>query len=109
MRVRAQSRAMSIVLNVGKAVKQLIWPGVILDKLYAEFPMTSRSGLLSPLILLVCAYAGDGVPPRGSGGDYPAGQTVDSVTIGAACVSASNAKQIFGEDLNKQTSEERRA
>src|ERR1035438_7514996 len=29
MRVRAQSRAMSIVLNVGKAVKQLIWPGVI--------------------------------------------------------------------------------
>src|ERR1022692_4304191 len=29
MRVRAQSRAMSIVLNVGKAVKQLIWPGVL--------------------------------------------------------------------------------
>src|ERR1035441_7041086 len=33
MRVRAQSRAMSIVLNVGKAVKQLIWPGVIAPNL----------------------------------------------------------------------------
>ena len=63
--------------------------------------MPSRPGLLAPLVFLACAYAGDGVPPRGSGADYPASQTVGSVTIGAACVSASNAKQIFGEDLDK--------
>jgi len=63
--------------------------------------MTLRSGLLPPLILLAGAYAGDGVPPRGSGADYPASQTVGSVAIGVACVSAANAKQIFGEDLDK--------
>ena len=63
--------------------------------------MTPRPGLLAPLVLLACACAGDGVPPRGSGADYTASQTVGNVTIAAACVSAATAKQIFGEDLDK--------
>ena len=29
MRIRAQSRVTFIVLNAGKALKQLIWPGVV--------------------------------------------------------------------------------
>src|ERR1039458_2490780 len=63
--------------------------------------MTSRPSLLAPLVLLATAYAGDGVPPRGSGADYPASQTIGDVTLAAACVSASTAKQIFGVDLDK--------
>jgi len=63
--------------------------------------LTSHPALLAPLVLLTLGYAGDGVPPRGSGADYPASQTVGSVTIGVACVSAATAKQIFGEDLDR--------
>ena len=62
--------------------------------------MRPRPALLAPLVLLALAYGGDGVPPRGSGADYPASQTIGSVTIGVACVSTATAKQIFGEDLD---------
>ena len=63
--------------------------------------MTLHPALLAPLVLLTLGYAGDGVPPRGSGADYPASQTAGSVTIGVACVSAATTKQIFGEDLDR--------
>jgi len=62
--------------------------------------MSLRSLLLPPFILMTLAYAGDGVPPRGSAADYPASMSPGNLTIGVACVSATTAKQIFNADLN---------
>ena len=65
--------------------------------------MSSRSSVpvLAAILTLALGYAGDGIPPRGAAADYPAHQALDGLSIGAACVSTVNAKQIFGENLDR--------
>jgi hypothetical protein len=57
--------------------------------------------LLCLLPAAALAFAGDGIPPRGSAEDYPAHQTSGKVAIGAALVPSAQVKKIFGEDLAK--------
>jgi len=63
--------------------------------------MRFRLGSLCLLLTLTAAFAGDGIPPRGSAEDYPAHQVSGKVAIGAACVAPAKVKKLFGEDLDK--------
>jgi hypothetical protein len=64
--------------------------------------MKFRVGSLCLLLTLAIAFAGDGIPPRGSAEDYPAHQVSGSIAIGAACVTPAQVKKLFGEDLDKR-------
>lgn len=63
--------------------------------------MKLRIGFLCLLLTLAIAFAGDGIPPRGSAEDYPAHQVSGKIAIGAAWVSPTQVKKLFGEDLDK--------
>jgi hypothetical protein len=63
--------------------------------------MKLRIGSFCLLLALTIAFAGDGIPPRGSAEDYPAHQVSGKIAIGAACVPPAQVKKIFGEDLDK--------
>jgi hypothetical protein len=58
----------------------------------------------SPIVLLTlsAAFAGDGIPPRGTAEDYSAHTVSGKVAIGAAYVTPAQVKKIFGEDLDKR-------
>src|SRR5580704_2073554 len=64
--------------------------------------MKFRVGSLCLLLTLAIAFAGDGIPPRGSAEDYPAHQVSGSIAIGAAFVTPAQVKKLFGEDLDKR-------
>jgi hypothetical protein len=64
--------------------------------------MKLRFGSLCLLLTLTGAFAGDGIPPRGSAEDYPAHQAAGKVAIGAAYVAPAQVKKLFGEDLDKR-------
>ena len=64
--------------------------------------MKLRLGSLCILLALTVAFAGDGIPPRGSADDYPAHQVSGKIAIGAAYVSPAQAKKLFGDDLDKR-------
>jgi len=59
-------------------------------------------GALCFLFTLTLAFAGDGIPPRGTAEDYPVHQVSGKVAIGAALVTPAQVKKIFGEDLDKR-------
>jgi hypothetical protein len=63
--------------------------------------MKFRIGSLCLLLKLTVAFAGDGIPPRGTADDYPAHQISGKVAIGAACVTPAQVKKLFGDDLDK--------
>jgi len=60
-----------------------------------------RIGLLCLLPAIAIAFAGDGIPPRGSAEDSPAHQIAGELAIGAAYVPPSQLRKLFGEDLEK--------
>jgi hypothetical protein len=64
--------------------------------------MKFRLGALSLLITLSLAFAGDGIPPRGSAEDYTAHEVSGKIAIGAAYVTPTQVRKIFGEDLDKR-------
>jgi hypothetical protein len=64
--------------------------------------MNLRLGALCLLLTLTLAFAGDGIPARGSADDYPAHQVSGKVAVGAALVSPAQVKKLFGEDLDKR-------
>jgi hypothetical protein len=64
--------------------------------------MKLRLGSLCLLLTLTIAFAGDGIPPRGSAEDYAAHQVSGKVTIGATYVTPAQVKKLFGEDLDKR-------
>lgn len=63
--------------------------------------MKLRLGSLCMLLALTSAFAGDGIPARGTAEDYPAHQVSGKVAIGAAYVPPALAKKLFGDDLDK--------
>jgi hypothetical protein len=66
--------------------------------------MHIRLGSLSLCLFLlpVVAFAGDGIPPRGSVEDYPAHEVSGKIAIGSAYVPPAQVKRLFGEDLDKR-------
>jgi len=58
-------------------------------------------GLLCLLPAIAVAFAGDGIPPRGSAEDYPAHQIASELAMGAAYVPPAQVRKLFGEDLEK--------
>jgi len=64
--------------------------------------MTFRLASLCALLALAMAFAGDGVPPRGSAEDYAAYDVSGKIAIGASYVTPAQARKIFGEDLDKR-------
>jgi len=64
--------------------------------------MKFRPGSLSFLLALSIAFAGDGIPPRGSAEDYTAHEVSGKIAIGAAYVTPAQVRKIFGEDLDKR-------
>jgi hypothetical protein len=64
--------------------------------------MKFRLGSLCLLLTLTIAFAGDGIPARGSVEDYSAHQVSGKIAIGAAYVSPAQVKKLFGEDLDKR-------
>jgi len=64
--------------------------------------MKLRLGLLCLILTLTMAFAGDGIPARGSAGDYPAHEVSGKIAIGAAYVAPAQVKKLFGEDLDKR-------
>jgi hypothetical protein len=64
--------------------------------------MKLRLGALSLFLTLAIAFAGDGIPARGSADDYPAHQVSGKMAIGAAYVTPAQVKKLFGEDLEKR-------
>ena len=63
--------------------------------------MTLRLGFLLLSLAVAAAFAGDGIPPRGSAADYSAHATSGKLAIGAAYVTPAQARKLFGEDLDK--------
>ncbi|MEI9973889.1 MAG: hypothetical protein WDO73_18650 [Ignavibacteriota bacterium] len=64
--------------------------------------MKIRPVLLCLLATIAVAFAGDGIPSRGSAEDYSAHIVSGSVAIGATYVTPAQVKKIFGEDLDKR-------
>ena len=64
--------------------------------------MKFRLGLFCLLLTLTLAFAGDGIPARGSAEDYTAHDVSGKIAIGAAYVTPAQVKRIFGEDLDKR-------
>jgi len=53
-------------------------------------------------VLTITVFAGDiGVPPRGSGADYPAHGSVNAAVIAAAIVPSDQAAQMFSSQIAK--------
>lgn len=63
--------------------------------------MKLRLGSLCLLLAMSIAFAGDGIPPRGTAEDYPAHQVSGKVAIGAAYVTPARVRKLFGDDLDK--------
>jgi hypothetical protein len=64
--------------------------------------MKFRLGFLCLLLTLTLAFAGDGIPARGSAEDYSTHGVSGKIAIGAAYVTPAQVKKIFGEDLDKR-------
>ena len=64
--------------------------------------MKFRLGFSGVLLTLAVAFAGDGIPPRGSAEDYTAHAVSGKIAIGAAYVTPAQVRKIFGEDLDKR-------
>jgi hypothetical protein len=64
--------------------------------------MKIRLGSPVAFLTLAVAFAGDGIPPRGTAEDYSAHTASGKVTIGAAYVTPAQVKKVFGEDLDKR-------
>jgi hypothetical protein len=64
--------------------------------------MRFRPGSLALFVALAIAFAGDGIPPRGSADDYTAHDISGKVAFGAVYVTPAQVKKIFGEDLDKR-------
>jgi hypothetical protein len=67
-----------------------------------EVRMNIRLGSLCLLLTSTLAFAGDGIPPRGSAEDYTAHDVSGKIAIGATYVTPAQVKKIFGEDLDKR-------
>lgn len=67
----------------------------------AEVPMKLRFGTVSLLLTLSLAFAGDGLVPRGSAGDYQAHEVSGDIAIGATYVPSARAKKIFADNLDQ--------
>lgn len=64
--------------------------------------MRFRPGSLFLLLTLSSAFAGDGIPPRGSAEDYTVHDVSGKIAIGAAYVTPAQVRKLFGEDLDKR-------